>query len=376
MQQTTLLETITKFDEFRNQISEELQNREEKKIVFDSPQLSVKEKALMVGDKKISKESTNKILSLFRVKNNFLEFSEEMAPSDWENVSQRLKNISSRYPIIGYVDSGVIEDVMVASPKGTMGGIDPQIVFEAVRNSILNTTRNYEISRTSYDKGKINIDFLESDQHIDIFGTGDDIWKVGKSVSWSLLDFKVTDYLHRLVCTNGASMTQYGFISDVSKNKFRMGNIEKALHFSFVENNPKEVVPVSQMVIDACNHLKKHNASVQEFLQFRSLFELPENDENYKENKIIADKWFNQSYLDKAYRTSVDSMPAKWKSTADTGKNAYDMFNDLTYIISHPEETKVKELDRRDMQIKASNFLFKENLDMEMIAPKVTFSLT
>ena len=53
-----------------------------------------------------------------------------------------------------------------------------------------------------------------------------------------------------------------------------------------------------------------------------------------------------------------------WKSTADTGKNAYDFFNDLTYIASHPGEIKLEDIKRKELQIKASDLLFKETLDL------------
>ncbi len=81
-------------------------------------------------------------------------------------------------------------------------------------------------------------------------------------------------------------------------------------------------------------------------------------------------KYFDVNTLNKAYGCIVHEMPQQWKETADTGKNAYDFFNDLTYLASHDDDT-MTDRDRVELQIKASDLLFRKKLDLEMLAPKV-----
>jgi hypothetical protein len=77
--------------------------------------------------------------------------------------------------------------------------------------------------------------------------------------------------------------------------------------------------------------------------------------------------------MNRAYGCIVSEMPDLWKITADSGKNAYDFFNDLTYIASHPDEAVMTNRERMDVQIKASDLLFKKDLDLELVAPKPTW---
>jgi hypothetical protein len=125
---------------------------------------------------------------------------------------------------------------------------------------------------------------------------------------------------------------------------------------------------MSQYLVDATNHLKSTNVSVREFLKFKNMF-------NEDEHSAIIKKWLDDSTINKAYGCVSSEMPDLWKTTADSGKNAYDFFNDLTYIAAHPDEATLTDRERVDLQIKASDLLFKKDLDLELVAPKVKWSL-
>jgi hypothetical protein len=83
-------------------------------------------------------------------------------------------------------------------------------------------------------------------------------------------------------------------------------------------------------------------------------------------------RFFNEKPFFQAYGVNLDEKSKKWKSTADSGINAYDFFNMLTWIASHPGEVKMDRSDRIDLQIQASNLLFKPQYDLEDIATGVT----
>jgi len=82
-------------------------------------------------------------------------------------------------------------------------------------------------------------------------------------------------------------------------------------------------------------------------------------------------KFFNETPFYKAYGVNLEEKSKKWKSTANTGINAYDFFNMLTWIASHPEEVKMDKTDRINLQIQSSNLLFKNQLDLEDVATNV-----
>ena len=65
---------------------------------------------------------------------------------------------------------------------------------------------------------------------------------------------------------------------------------------------------------------------------------------------------------------NIQEKSRKWKSTANSGINAYQFFNMLTYIASHPDKIIMDRSDRTDLQIAASNLLFKKQLDLEDVA--------
>ena len=102
-----------------------------------------------------------------------------------------------------------------------------------------------------------------------------------------------------------------------------------------------------------------------EFYDFRRWFESRNENERYE--KIIMN-YFDDAPFFKAYGVDITQKSRKWKTTANTGINAYDFFNLLTYVASHPEKIMMDRSDRTDLQIVASNLLFKKELDLEDVA--------
>jgi hypothetical protein len=209
-------------------------------------------------------------------------------------------------------------------------------------------------------ENKIVITLLEHGNEIDIFSNDTDIWKIGKQVSWNGMQFSIAPFFQRLVCTNGNTGMQLGFKSNVSNNKFNMGKIHDVLE--------KEITLESDTVIknliDSANHLMHNNISVNEFFKYKKLID----DSHVK----VHNKWFDYNYLNKAYGVEVQDMPRQWQMTADSGKNAYDFFNDMTYICSHKEaDITLSDYEKLKLQISSSNLLFKPILDLEQLAPVI-----
>jgi hypothetical protein len=95
-------------------------------------------------------------------------------------------------------------------------------------------------------------------------------------------------------------------------------------------------------------------------------------------------KWFDETVMNKVYGNIATEMSGLWQITADAGINAFDYFKQLIYIASHPEDAtpenkgaeefetvKLSNREKYDLEIKASEILFKNELDLETIAPKI-----
>jgi hypothetical protein len=184
---------------------------------------------------------------------------------------------------------------------------------------------------------------------------------MGDRFSFGGLQFNYAPFFERLICKNGNTATEYGFGSNISQAKYNNRRIqtviEKALKYD-TESLPAQLQ-------QAVQHLQNNNVSMSEFYDFRRWFE--SRNENDRYNKIIMN-YFDDKPFYQAYGTNIAEKSRKWKSTANTGINAYDFFNLLTYIASHPDKVMMERSDRTDLQIVASNLLFKRELDLEDVA--------
>jgi len=368
--QTLTAKSILDLDEFENSVVADLDEHEKNKVQFFIGDLKVEDCKLKIDEQELSDDSTKKVLSQLRVKNNFLELQKKMDEQDWETVAEKLKHFNANQEVFARKkkaeEGGAISivDLQLAHKKATNGGIQIPEVFTSLRESLIDSSANdYVIKDTWYndEKGTVSVTLLQDSKNIDVFGNETDMWKGGKTVAWSGTDFSIMPFFERLVCTNGNVARQYGFATSISKKKYNYTTIKAMLDREISQASDT----CTPLLMNATKHLQKNNVSVREFLEYRNLFDEEEHD------KILS-KYFDVSYLNKAYRCEVEGMHAIWKSSADTGKNAYDFFNNITYICSHPKEIKLEEEFRRSLQIKASNILFKETLDLELLAPKIT----
>ena len=269
-------------------------------------------------------------------------------------------------PVFARTDSssGLIVDLKLANKKVQHGGIDIQEIFGLLRENLLGSSGNDFILKDAYydnKKDSVSVTLYDNERKVDVFGDESDIWKTGIRVSWSGVDFSLMPFFERLVCTNGNVSKQYGFDANVTKGKYNFAKINSILEQEILHNSDS----ANFILSDATKKLKNNNVSVKEFLQYRNMF-------NEETNPEILKKFFDISYLNNAYRCDIEEMHPIWKSTADTGKNAYDFFNNLTWIASHATESKIDEDFRRTIQIKASDLMFKKQFDLELLAPKIT----
>jgi hypothetical protein len=339
---------------------------------FNLSDISIDADNVYFKDMPMNDHAKSKALGMLKVKSNFSDFASKMPKEDWSELEGKLKSIEGSkkvYASVANNDNGMPEIVDVFLHKDGKKRNDDasyQQYFDWVTESLRNTEKTYSLKDLSFnpDSKNVNLVLLNEDRKIDVFGTDVDLWKGGDSFNFSGLQFNYAPFFERLVCANGNKTQQYGFGADISKNTFNnkkiQGVIKKALEFG--DSN------MSDILTQAVNHIQGSNLSIQEFFEYRNFFKNRNQDDIY--DGVIS-KFFNTNPFYKAYGLNVEEKSRKWRSTADSGINAYDFFNMLTWIASHPDQVSVDVEDRLDLQISASNLLFKPSLDLEDIASNV-----
>jgi hypothetical protein len=394
---TNTADTLKKLEKFKFEIS---QKTGRETVTFNVEDIDIEKDKMYVNGEQLSESAVKKVLSHLRVKNNFLALSETMTLNDWGTVKEVLKKPTASQVVHGRRvpngDENVIDDIFMAAPKAS-GLIDPNMIFSEIIDAIVSTGKDISLKSTEYleDKDEIVVTLIENDKVLDIFDDETELWKIGKRIVWNGMTFAIFAYYERVECQSGVTVPKYGFRSNISNNKFNMDKIRKVLESEIT----LDVQDLDAYLIDSIMHLNSMNISVREFSRYRNLF-------HEKLHPEIIEKWFDEDAMNKAYSCIATDMSDLWKITADSGENAFDFFKKLIYIASHSHEAsketveemiekykaevkfeeslgtltvetstekaaKLTPREKYDLEIKASEILFKKELDLETIAPKV-----
>lgn len=324
---------------------------------------------LMLRGVPLRGQAAAKVLNTIRVKKNFTDMGQKMAPEDWAAVSYRLKQAEGDVRLYGSItgedDKQAI--TMAYNTNESKRRSDDQVNFENyfrwMEESLSESDKQYGIKDFHYNKenDKFTVTLLEHDAELDVFQNGLDIWKTGQRFSFTGLSYNYAPFFERLVCSNGNTATQYGQGSDISKQRYNNRKIEESIRKAIIERNND--IPV--ILNDAVSHLKANEVSIGEFYAYKRFFE--SRNENGRYDRILS-QYFSETPFYQAYGVNIKEKSLKWKSTANSGINGYDFFNMLTFLASHPVEVPMSHSDRLQLQINASGLLFKKEMDLEDIA--------
>jgi hypothetical protein len=312
------------------------------------------------------------IMSTLKVRNNFTEFASKMSPDDWNMVSAKLKSAEAETKMFARIikdDQGNTEVNNVYrqnDKKKVSDDANLSQYFNWINESLGNSETEYSMKSLNFNSKTETFDLvlLNESKRVDVFGTDTDLWKMGDRFTFSGLRFDYAPFFERLVCSNGNTALQYGFGANIAQAKFNNNRIKSVIEKNLVFGT--ETLP--NQLVQAVQHLKNNNVSIAEFEGAKRFFE--SRNENEKYDGLIH-RFFNDQLFYQTYGLNIADKSRKWKSTANTGINAYDFFNMLTYIASHPEDVRMDREDRRELQIQASNILFKKELDLEDVATRV-----
>lgn len=367
---TNTAETLQTLQKFKTELEEKTGNEW---ITFNVDDIDIQKDAMYLKELPFSPKGTKKVLSHLRVKNNFLALSETMTSTDWSNVKAALKNATGEQVVYGRkIANGtehLLDDIYMVAPKASQA-LTVSSIFDEIIDSIVSTGKDISLKSVFYleDKDEVVVTLIENDQVLDLFKDGTEKWKIGKRIVWNSVTFNIFAYYERVECGSGVTVPKHGFRCNISNNKFNRDKITQALE--------KEITLESQdldfYLLDNSANLNGYNISVREYAKYKNLF-------NENLHPEILRKWFDESEINKAYKCMATDMPEIWKITADSGINAFDFFKQLIYIASHPEDAtpegkedvKLTLREKYDLELKAYELLFKRDLDMEMIAPKI-----
>lgn len=362
-------ETIQRIQQESNGIIEALGERSI--CEFKIKDLDI-DNGVYLNDMPVRGRALSTIMSTLKVRNNFTEFANQMSPEDWNMVSAKLKSAEAETKMFARIikdDDGKTEVNNVYRQNDKKKVSDdanlPQY-FSWINESLGNSETEYSMKSLNFNSKTETFDLvlLNESKRVDVFGTDTDLWKMGDRFTFSGLRFDYAPFFERLVCSNGNTALQYGFGANIAQAKFNNNRIKSVIEKNLVFGT--ESLP--NQLVQAVQHLKNNNISIAEFEAAKRFFE--SRNENEKYDGLIH-RFFNDQLFYQTYGLNIADKSRKWKSTANTGINAYDFFNMLTYIASHPEDVRMDREDRRELQIQASNILFKKELDLEDVATRV-----
>jgi len=192
-----------------------------------------------------------------------------------------------------------------------------------------------------------------------------ELWVKGLEFFHEGMNLGINHSFERLICTNGCVVNHRKFATNISTKYFNPDLItRKMAHYLHFDNEFK------MMIQDQVKKLKEINASLHEYLIFRNLFK------SHNLDTSVAEKYFPIRIHNEVYDCNVLEKSSRWLSTADSGMNAFDLFNHITYISSHDQECKdIPAVFATTLQIASSSLLMKHELDLKNIAPKVQINL-
>lgn len=358
-------ETIAQLQE---NVSKAIQNDP---MVRDMEKFNLKDitidSTMSIGNKEFSEKSIKKVLDVLNVKPNFTDYRKSMSEADWKLVADRIKDAKGDLFLYGELGSGeVINNIHYANPKKKKSDdmTNSLAVINAIENELRTSENEFSLARFNFDSEKYTFDIELKNESSEFDALAGDSWKVGNKFTFNSTNFKYLPYFERLVCSNGMIGKTFGFNSNISKASFNNEKIEKIINNALASFNPAH----TQLIESHANYLKGVNISLAEFYGWRNWFNKGPRKDAYKD---IMDKYFPEAPFYKAFSLPVAEQTTAWKRTADAGINAYDFFNLLTWIASHPTESMIESSDAIDLKIASSSFFFWDKFDMLEIAPKV-----
>lgn len=347
---------------------------------FTKDDISMNHEGILIDGTPINSKAQKTLLTKMKVRPEFIELADKATTDDWSVIVDNIKNELTDRPyyakvrrsednhdeIYGILDYPIYEKI---EP------VPNDVFINLIVSGLENTSNRYKLFSADFDKennsiivGLINEDTkfnISGEYDGKVFELKDDVWMAGVQFTFTETMFSAKHLLERLVCSNGMTTKEDCFTSNIAKKNFNVEKIEKAITHAFERPYDEMAKKISKQVA----LLSNTEISIKEFYEFSK----PVLSEA-KKNEVLdeVEKIFDDSIFYKEYGLNVKEMSSKWQATAKTGINAYKFFNAMTYAATHIFNS-VNPTISTDLQLKISNFFFKETFDLDEIAPVVEF---
>jgi len=360
-------DTIAEIRSFVNPILNEISGSDIRRINLKDIEIA---EGMKFNNIPLSTKAMKTVLMALSIKPQFLNYQEKLTPQDWSLIGKKLKEARGDVEMFANVlkpgnsAKNEIYSLVLKNQKKKAPDLNTNMsnVVDLIEEALGMTQIHFSLAGTNFNETNnlISLDLRNDDFSFAPF-QGDE-WKKGSSFKFNSLTFQNLPMLERLFCTNGMTTKNYGFASNIGQNRFNEIKIMTEIRKSLITNETH----IEEIVNANLKRLKNFNVSVAEFLAWKK--QISNFGDGYED---ISDKYLNEAPLFAAYKSNIEDKPMVWKRTADSGINAYNLLNLITWIASHPTESKVDEKAASALKISAGNYLFKKVFDLERIAEKV-----
>ena len=366
------------YEKFKN----EMPNTETFKFTKDD--VSMDHTGITIDGTSVEKKAQRALLTKMKVRPEFIQVAEQADPQDWDVIVDTLKRELKDRPFYAKVrrtdNKDEIYQVLEYPIYEKSDLLENDKSIEAICENLSETTDSYKMFNCTFDSqnNSIIIGLINEDTKFSIFGEKedntfefkDDVWMSGVEFKFTETSFSARHLLERLVCANGMTTKEEGYTTHINKKNFNQEKISEIIGKTF-EDSYKDI---TKKVAKHAGILKANEISVREFYEFSKPFmKEAKKIDMLEEVKAV----FDDSIFFSTYGVEVSKMTPKWQGTAKAGINAYQFFNALTYSATHLFADAAPSVVT-DLQLKVSNFFFKEKFDISEIAPdkNITFDTT
>ena len=308
-------------------------------------------------DTELSSNSLDSLLGVLGVKSSLVEDIQD-DENQWGPLHSALSNIRSNRVVtaVKNIQNNTITDIY-NSPLTAEKPVDLTNGLRFTEEFLRTTESNLELRNFQFNPANlsINIDFMNPDADIDVFGDGKDFWKSGFGVSFSPNKTQTYPFFLRLVCSNG--------MMAIHRMKQRFVNSEDLTQKTFLHQVQQYLGNDRNSEVQlACTRLRNNNASLRELYAARSIME--------KHDKDAARTIFNDEEVIKRYASvgvDIKKQNKRWLSSANSNVNSYDLFNTLTHTATH-SSADVEIATRMELNRLASDMFF-SGPDFSALAP-------
>ncbi len=359
-------------DEINSRAQDALAELEERDVrPFTVAAVELDTSGALHNDVPFTRAATRSFLSVLRVKEDFPRLGEAVEKQKWAQalrVIQDCRRDQELFALYGKEPSGelAVQEVYPRNPKHAATALQHRSVLAAITGALRDSNREFSLKEMSFNAKTSAFGLTLLDAAGVNVGQGD-VWRPGAQFAFSDMTFDHMPFFERLSCSNGMATRQHGFRSRVDQRRHNITKAAEVVRHSLVEGDDAMV----DLVRGAVGALRVRNASIAELEWMRAAFKkaLKEDEELFQR---LDARYFDDSHLYRAYGTALEDCSLRWKQSADSGVVAYDLFNLMTWLASHPRETGVDEgRPALDIRIAAANLLFKMPLDLQDVAPRV-----